>query len=427
MKPYPRLWSNLSEPYRNGDWHECIRRLRPLVDASPFELASRALLAALYLQVRNPGLALVHYERLLPLAVGHGDLFRALATQKRLDDLHPSDSRHARRYAAMHAWFRSLVRGGRRGVRPGTLTPRLLLGLAEDDFARIAEEAVLEDLGLVTREQPGAAGSARVVVYGRVKWWVERAGSEGPAELAAEPGATVLVEPEHGPEARLVLAPEMPSECLLFDAHAIPGLLAAGAAAPEAEDRVARPPAAPGAGSEPPSGAAPSSVAPATSPPEARPPRRRPAVARPVPDPVAEPTLAVGAPFERRRETRVAVSIENGRALLGLAGTRVKPLVGRVEDLSVGGLCVAFSHATLAQEGWRLQDSVIAIQFELPDGKPINAAARVCWVRPDDGGTGGESRVGLEFMPLPRADRERIRRHVERASGRARRGSAPDA
>src|SRR5262245_59280472 len=79
-----RLLDHVHAAFREGDWDECIRRVRPLVEAAPMATGPRELLAWLYLRTGNGRLALVHYEKLLTIVVGNGDLFHAVALQKRL-------------------------------------------------------------------------------------------------------------------------------------------------------------------------------------------------------------------------------------------------------------------------------------------------------------------------------------------------------
>ena len=78
MKPLPPQWLKLVEPYRKGEWLACLEILRPLVDRNPDDLGTRLLFSSLCLVTDQAARALVQLEKLLPLAVGQGDLYRAL-------------------------------------------------------------------------------------------------------------------------------------------------------------------------------------------------------------------------------------------------------------------------------------------------------------------------------------------------------------
>jgi hypothetical protein len=223
-----RHWKRITEACRASDWQEALRQARSIVEADPYAIEARQLLAALCLKLGNRRLAQVHYERLLPLAVGKGDLLGALAIQKHLDHLNANAPQHAERFIAMHTWFRSL--GGTHtsstGVPPGGgLTQDDLLKLPREAFSKIAEEAQLEVLEMEPRSVDVQGGSLWIVLYGRVGWWLRHPEGRQTSRKLAMPGDNLYVDPDLGRELRLELAPEMPSECLRFDAELVQELV----------------------------------------------------------------------------------------------------------------------------------------------------------------------------------------------------------
>ena len=350
MSPPSPLWNDIIGPFRASAWQDCIRLARAVVDADTDDLAARFLLGRLYLCSGDPHLAQLQYERLLPLAVGQGDLMLSLAAQKHLDALHPEPARHARRYAAMHQWFHSLGRGRRKrrkraaDAAPG-ITPADLIGLSADRFDEIAEGARIEFLGLEPRDVEAGGGVLWVVLSGRVRGFFER---ESPGEMTErdlKAGESLACAAGLEDVVRVRLIPETPTECLVLDpallaeiAPPAPEASATPAQAPppeQAELAEAPPPESPAEVEAPP---AETEARPKT--PEPAPPAeaRRPASPRPMPDPVAEPMIAMGAPLERRQDTRIAISLEDRSALLGFAGTRVAPIRGVLHNLSAARL-----------------------------------------------------------------------------------------
>lgn len=382
LTPRSGDWTELVEAFRAQAWQECLDRLRPEVDADPSDLARRGLLADVAIRAGNPGLALLHYEKLLPLAVGQWDLFRAIAAQKGLDRVSPRGSHHAQRYRAIHEWFSSLG-PPRRRIR-ASHGPRLaaasLLTIGADAFDALMAGCELESLGLAPCDEPQLE-AVRVMIFGRVRVISEARG----LEWIAEEGDTIAAMSLGEPPVAYRIEPELPAEALRFaGTPALPPLIAVE----PAPRRAPRP-------AEPAVERAPAARAP-----------------RPVPDPVAEPWLAAGAPLERRRETRVRIALGQRIALLGLAGTRIKPIEGELVDLSMGGMCLGFPHHQVSQLKGPLENSVLAFRLDLPSGPPILASARVAWVRQPDSAdplVRDSVRVGFEFMPMPLEDRERLR------------------
>jgi hypothetical protein len=398
LKPLSPQWLRLVEPYRNREWFECIEILRPVAEQDPDDLATRLLLGSLCLATDQTARALVHFERMLPLAVGQGDLFHALGAQKQLDRLRPAAVTHDKRFIAIHQWFRAIpARSG--GQAAGTeLTPAALLALPPAGFHRIAEEAVLEDLGLEPRETAGDADAARVVLYGRVRWSVIPEGESSLLEVVSNQLETVALAAGIPANVRVRLAPELPSACLKFDLALLREEQAKAAASGAKEARAAPAKAAGGSGA---------AGAPAPRTAEAS------RAARPVPDPTLEPTVAVSAPFERRRETRVSVAFESRVAMLGLAGSRVAPFAGRLFNLSPSGVGLGFPRAELMPVRETLEGSLLAVEIQLSDGEaPVRLMSRVRWVQlaPQVSGAPPEDvgYLGLEFILLNARDHARI-------------------
>ena len=435
MKPLPPQWLKLVEPYRKREWLGCLEILRPLVDRYPDDLGTRLLFASLCLVTDQEARALVQLEKLLPLAVGQGDLYRALAAQKQLDHLRGEGGMHDKRFVAIHQWFgaipaRRVNRKDHAGIAPSTL-----LALSPEAFHGVAEESVIEDLGLEPRELAGDAGTARVVLYGRVRWSVAPEGGRSTTEAVADELDTIALAPDLA-GARLALAPELPTACLRFDRALIESERATSAARDSAGSRAGEGRSGPAGQSiesehgpktwadvaswgvsSVESGAAADSPADAASGAEAQtadPTRTtaRPRVARPVPDPRLEPTVAVDAPFDRRRETRVSVAFESRAAMIGLAGSRVAPFAGRLFDLSPSGLGLGFPRAELLPARELLEGALVTVEIQLPDGEPpLRMTSRVRWVRlaPQRDGTSGDMGVmGLEFVLVNAREHARI-------------------
>jgi len=228
MSPSAEVWTQIVEAYRDANWYECVRTIRPVVEEEPHDLGARFLLAELYTRLENRGLALLQYERLLPLAVGRGDFYAALAAQRRLDELHPTSRQHTQRYAAMQQWFRSLAaRGEMRADSDLGLAPGMFFDMEPSVFSRIAERAKLRLLDPAPTDLTAAFGERWVVVFGRVL--VPSPGSP----TVALAGAT-LDDGGPGPMT-LHVEPETPALCVGLDlalpAHETPAAPATPSAA----------------------------------------------------------------------------------------------------------------------------------------------------------------------------------------------------
>ena len=386
-------WHEAVDAFRRGDWQECIRMVRRDVDRQPHALAPRALLTALYLRTNHINLAMHQCERLLPIAIGNGDLLRALAAQKRLDEMHTAESVQARRYVALHQWFRALARSApvtSASAARSALSNGALVGLPADVFAGAAEACALESLGLDPRVIDASAGMFWIVVYGSLRWHFEAADGTWTEQGIAAERDVVLFPPSPG--ARVRLLPEQPAECLAFaldfaEALGLPtssGQRTAGVA-PAAE------------ASTPPPGhlASPNGTA-RVGPHASR------STRKPLP-PGAEPRV------DRRRELRLSVSPQNRVVLLLGSGSHASPLVGVIADLSPLGIGLRFQHGEI-KSAYGLEPGDLVNAQILPRGRrqPLQLSARVAWV----GAVEGESditRVGLEFIGLLPPDEKRIR------------------
>jgi hypothetical protein len=223
MKTSVQKWHEVTEPYRAEAWQECTRIVRALVDRDPHDLSTRALLASLLLRSEERELALLQYERLLPLAVGQGDLLRALGAQRRLDDLQPPAARHPDRYRAMQDWFGSLgySRAGcpdpkpRRGSR--SAAAMALFRLPAESLTQMAEQMRLCPLGLSSHAQGVPGGAAWIVFFGRVEWAIVQAETGARTEFVAEEGDVIHLPSGPETERLLEVTALSPAEVMQFE------------------------------------------------------------------------------------------------------------------------------------------------------------------------------------------------------------------
>ena len=423
VRPNPALsfWDRLLPHYRARDWDRCIRELKPVLDADEDALGPRMLFAGLHLAAAQPVLALLHYETLLPLAVGQGEFFAAIAVQKRLDLLHPASVTHARRYEVLRRWFISLGRNRRvlPGERPGELTEAALLDLDPAVFTRVLEGCKLEGLDPMPRVLTEELDSTRVVLYGRAVWSLDMGDEVTLFEGIAEAGQAISVDPGLGTGARLVLTAELPTEMMVFGAEGLRELNPKGAPTLGATDPNTPPPRAQAV-------PLPHAVQPAQADPE--PPRRAPLVpfTRPRPDPRFEPSTASSATVERRRESRIAINLASGVARLGLVDTRVAPLGGQLKQLGPDFLELVFSRADLRHLRTRLEGSCLGLQFNLgPDQPQLLCTGRVRYTSAMGSGVeANDLTLELEILPLRPGDRERMAEAARRFAAGGQGGQA---
>lgn len=371
-------WHDIAATYRSEAWSDCARLARAHVDEDPFDLSNRALLASVLMRSRQRPLALMQYERLLPLAVGQGELFRAIGTQRRLDELHPPVQRHPDRYRAIQDWFRALNAPAAFAEGPGGARGPLaaLLGLPPEAFSLVAEQSKVVPLDLEPQQFDDAAGILWVVYFGRIRW--RAAGLSGADREWRQAAAGEMVHlPQGDPAARWIeVVPETPCEVIHFD-PALAELLAA----------------VPGVG-----------IAAA-------------APARPRPDPRAEPTVAVGVPRERRRGTRMAVMLEHRVALLGEEGTSVAPMHGTVVDVSLTGLGLEFPVTQIRGAHSVHPQALVTLEVGLRDSDgTLPVTGRIAWIEWHPAARGqdaGHARIGLEFVAMSAEQRARLGRMLD--------------
>jgi hypothetical protein len=217
-----RRWNDIAEPYRAESWAECARLVRMHVDQDPHDLPVRALFASLLVRSGQRAMALTQYERLLPLAVGQGDLFAALATQRALDDMHAPEQRHPERYRAIQQWFRSFAgapprRACRPGRHPGRMLRSGLLALPADLFTMIAEQTLVMPLDLAPQTHEDTEGLLWVPYFGRLRWTLSSAAGAPAAAGAADPGDVVQLPAGRREVRRLETVAECATSVLQFD------------------------------------------------------------------------------------------------------------------------------------------------------------------------------------------------------------------
>ncbi len=400
----PRLWSALADAWRRADWHDCLVTARMLADQKPDHDGLRFLLAALYLKVENPSLALLQYEKLLSSAVGRRDLYRAIAAQRQLDVLSVERGLHPRRYVAMLQWFRSVaprLAGERAGVV--RVTPGRLLQLEPDAFSNVSEGTCMEVLGL---EPCDLAGADRcVLVFGRARcalpgasppfaWEVEEGQPLLSGELADVP-VRVLVTPERpcgllrfgeSSDACLGFAPELPaiaeapkSETPAPAAPAPRSKPAAHAAKGSSRSKPSEPAAAPAPDVAPPAAhAAKGSSRPKPAEPAAAPaPGVAPPAAVPTPASASAPAPPASETVPAPSPTHVEIDFASREARVHGATTE-RALEGLALDLNA-------EHVDLLLEGgagreWLRQHAheAVEVRLDLGDGEPpLTVSGRV--------------------------------------------------
>jgi len=452
-------------PYRSGDLDECVRILRQHLDANPFALTPRHFLAHVLTRLDQVAIARVHYEKMLPVAVGRGELFRALAIQHRLDEIEGRGT--ASRYAAMHRWFRLL---GEANLAPApdrtkpAITAPMLLRMPVDAFVHVAGHLKVERFEPEPTSEPIESQAVWHMLWGAMRWRLVVADGRVAAEGRLDEGHQLG---GHGVpmRGRLLCAPETPGEWL----HLEPSLVARvtgfdprtsvdptltndivreerlpiqhGQRPPSDLDRGAPEPQR-ALGNEPPrldltttgfritgdrdtgdwmehgqldlggdtnaedSGAGEDDV----------PMLELGAMGAPPPPQVEaapSPGDAEVRP-QRRADPRVPVSFTARVALLGIGRPETETLTGDVVDLSVGGVGLRFPRAGLQRALTMLRDEALRVDLITLGGGFLQLAGRARWV--DFGADDAEVvSVGVQFALLTEADRESLARLVMEA------------
>jgi len=385
----PRIWTDLEAAWRDADWRRCAELLRPVVDEFPDVLVPRLLLSCAAERAGNPNLALLNFEKLMVLAVGQGDLFVAIAAQCSLDQLRSGGAPHSKRYHALQQWFRALS-PRRASAKPGlALGPAMLVKLPPGEFQRLVERSTVEMLPLTASETDGADQLFAILLHGRLRWTFIPQGEDALPTVTADAGDTVAAPAGTAAADRLRVEPEQPSVLLRFPP----------AAAGTLRELVGREQKAAAAKKRVPI-AAPRLAAPAKADAE-------PVAARPAPDPAAEPLAAAHAPQLRRSGHDLAIAFERGTAALGLAGTRVAPLAGRLLELSPAGMRLDFPRGPLRQSRGVLEGATVSVALELPNAEaPLHLLARVTTLAFDGAPADAPAaHVSLEFALLIARDR----------------------
>ena len=447
------IMDEILEPYRAGDWHECARRLRLSVETDPFATLPRHLLANLYVRLGQQANALLHYEKLLPVAVGKGELLRAIVVQKRIDELH-SRPNAAARFAAMHRWFRLLGEQNLSqvaGLRNQGVSALTLLRLPSEGFVAAALRCTVEAFELEPKGGSFEGGVQWVVLWGSARWRIVTPDGQPVGEGRADEGATIRTEFGRG-TMKLLVSPETPGEWIRIDRELMELLIELDpslvhdeglesdfvrderprfSARPQMRSDMDPGPRRrrPGAAPPPPPKDAPPKLAlgdkaiDPTVPRDtgewiefgqvdldgsgARIERPQEPVAEPLAHGVATPDDSSAA--ERRQVKRVPVTFAARVALMGISDAREAALVGDVVDLSMGGVGLRFPARDLEHALNVLRDETLRIDLITPDGHFLELAGRVRWLDFSD----RESvSGGVQFVLLTDSDREAIARLV---------------
>jgi len=212
------FWERMLPALRGSDPDEVTRQLRHQLQAEPFRITARHWLAEIHRRDGNVALAIGQYDRLLPLAVGAGDVFRTLAIQKRLDEL---DERPGveDRFRAIHRWFR-LLGIGHLVEAPSTsgagLSARSLIHLPGDAFVHAASHATIESFMGEARQLELEGAEQFVVLWGEIVWDVRLLDGRRRREQRAVEGDLLRVDPEFASRGRMRVRPDTPAECLRF-------------------------------------------------------------------------------------------------------------------------------------------------------------------------------------------------------------------
>lgn len=418
LQPRCHVWTTIRALWEAADWGECIRLVKAVVDADPYDVSQRYLLALLYLKVGNQRHALTQFERLLPLCVGRGDLYRALAMQMHVDELSPAAGQQEARYGAMQRWFRSLGINSQ-AVREGAvLQPLLFLSLAASGFARAAEACMIErhDPGVVERD--GAPGTLWITLIGELRCAQAARDGSWEEERNLEEGHFVLVDPSDTRDSRFRLEILSPTELLRLPGEVTCALAAAFPLFAEALARLGptirgaqvpawRPETQAIAGSPwserdaaAESGASGAGESGAKTEPSASALRKT--------SPAPRPTLRI----ERRSTQRFTVSLAGSFALLLRPGAPTNTLEGTVRDLSHGGVSLSLAPGQDGSSIRPLINSLALIDVAGPDGQnPLRLSGWLRWCREHD----GEWMIGVEFARLTVVESRALERLIKPA------------
>ena len=394
-----RAWQDLIAAWRGDDWTGCAGILRPIVEELPEVLSTRLLLAGFAARARNPGLALLHYEKLMVQAVGQGELFHALAAERGLDSLRHDENAHRKRVQALQQWFKTMPQRSR-GRKNAALPRSWIVDLPPGDFRRYAESSRL----LLLPPRPHGLGEATdvfaVVLQGSVKWSYVPDGEAPLPPVSAASGDVIAGPPSCTPQDHIQVEAEEPGVLLEFHGE-IAALLRDRMAAERRAAATSR-----------------SAFGEISAPRIQTPPSAEPEVetsdrlARPPLDPVLEPLRSGGpAGHDRRREHEMIVRFEAGEADLGLAGTRTTAITGRIVELSPAGLTIALPRATVRQSRSALEGAHVVTQVSLPgDDEPLRLAGRVTSLAFEPPSIQGSPRahLAIEFVLLLAQDRARL-------------------
>jgi len=454
-------------PYRSGDLDECVRLLRLHLETSPFALTPRQFLAHVLTRLDQVSIARVHYEKLLPVAVGKGELFRALGIQRRLDELE-GRSDTAARYAAMHRWFRLM---GEANLAPApdrtkpAITASMLLRMPAEAFVHVAERVKVERFEPEPSSTPIDANALLHVLWGATRWRLVasdgRAVAEGRLEEGEQlgghgalKGGKLLYSPET-PGERLHLEPSLVQVVACFDPRtSVDPLLTndlvrderpalPGRRTPSDLDRGGSRPRRPSGADQPPRldltesgfrisgerdtgdwiehgqidlgggseignlGGEPGDGVPTLDLGAAG------AAPPPAPDSASSSAREM-LRAQRRTDPRVPVSFTARVALLGIGRPEAETLVGDVVDLSVGGVGLRFPRAEVQNALSMLQDEALRVDLITLSGGFLQLAGRARWI---DFGDDDDEVVsaGVQFALLTEADREALARLVMEA------------
>lgn len=376
MSTDSRAFEDLAAAWRRSDWKASVALLRPIVEAVPEVLSTRLLLAAFAAEAKNPGLALLHFEKLMVQAVGQGELLHALAAERGLTALGRDENAHRKRVQALQQWFRTLP--SRRRAGRTALPAGWLLELSAAEFRRHAESCRVLALrpDPAAFENPGALFA--VLLHGAGDWVYHPAGEAPLPRVRAGTGDAIAGPAGCEPGDHLVIEAAEPSVLLVFDGAVAEGFRRRCAVRRE-----------------------PSRVAPPARPPA---PREAP----PRPPAVETPAVADAAP-ERRAEHELVIHLADGRAELGLAGTRTGPIAGRLADLSPSGLSFLVPRAMVRQSRGALEGAHVVAQVAIQgDDEPLRLAGRITGIAFETAGSPPRAQLTMEFVLLLAPDRARL-------------------